>query len=102
MGKNGNGMTFYVDFERIKKHGEHIYWCDLIDLFKPDKDDDTSYKGYRQGDCRLLRYKCLHSSFHKEPMGGEIGVTVTPKNQEWKYPHANSVKEPILKSVCSL
>ena len=102
MGQNGSGMIFYVDFERIRKIDGYVYWYDLIDLFKPDKDGDTSYKGYRQGDCNLLRYKYLNSSFHKEPMGGEIGVTVTPKNQEWKYPHANSVKEPILKSVCSL
>jgi hypothetical protein len=101
VGANASGMTFYVDFELIKKYGGYVYWYDLIDLFKPDQDGDTSYKGYRQGDCKLLRYKYLHSSFHKKKMGGGTGVTVTPKNPEWKYPNPNSVKEVILKSVCS-
>jgi hypothetical protein len=43
MGANGSGMTFYVDFERIRKHGGYVYWYNLIDLFKPNKDVDTSY-----------------------------------------------------------
>ena len=34
-------------------------------------------------------------------MGRGTGVTVTPKNPEWKYPNPNSVKEVVLKSVCS-
>jgi hypothetical protein len=101
VGKNASGMTFYVDFERIRKIDGYVYWYDLIDLFKPDKDGDTSYKGYRQGDCRLHRYKYLNSSFHKQSMGGGIGATVTPENPKWKYPSPNSVKELILKSVCS-
>ena len=101
MGANVSGMTFFVDFERIRRHGGYVYWYDLIDLLKPDKDGDTSYKGYRQGDYKLFRYKYLNSSFHQKPMGRGTGVSVTPKNPEWKYPNPNSVKEVVLKSVCS-
>ena len=54
MGANVSGMTFFVDFERIRRHGGYVYWYDLIDLLKPDKDGDTSYKGYRQGDYKLF------------------------------------------------
>ncbi len=101
IGKNESGMTFYLDFQRIEKHNGYVYWYDLIDLLKPDKDGDISYKGYRQGDCTSFRYKYLNSSFHKKPMGRGTGVTVTPKNPEWKYPNPSSIKEVVLKSVCS-
>jgi hypothetical protein len=76
-------------------------WYGLIDLLKPDKDGDRSYKGYRQGDCKLFRYKYLNNSFHKNPMGGGTSVTVAPKNPEWKYPNTNTMEELVLKSVCS-
>jgi hypothetical protein len=101
VGENGSGMTFYVDFEKIIKHDGYVFWYGLINLLKPDKDGDTSYKGYRQGDCKLVRYKYLTSSFHKEPMGGGTGVTVSPKNPEWKYPNPNSVKQVVLETVCN-
>jgi hypothetical protein len=101
VGTNTSGMTFYVDFERIRKHGGYVYWYDLIDLLKPDKDGDVSYKGYRQGDCKLFRYKYLNSSFYKKTYGGGTGKTVTPENPEWKYPNPNSMKGGVLKSVCS-
>ena len=39
-----NGDTFYVDFERIRKHGGYIYWWELHDLLKPDEDGDLSIK----------------------------------------------------------
>jgi hypothetical protein len=45
MSVNGSGMTFYVDFELIRKHSGYVYWYDLIDLLKPDKDGDPSYQG---------------------------------------------------------
>ena len=41
------GNTFYVDFERIRKHGGYVYWWDLTNLLKPDKDGDWSYKIYK-------------------------------------------------------
>ena len=38
VGVGGDGNTYYIDFERIKKHGGYVYWWDLNDLLKPDKD----------------------------------------------------------------
>jgi hypothetical protein len=100
-GRKCEWNDFLCRFERIRKHGGYVYWYDLIDLLKPDKDGYVSYKGYRQGDCKLFRYKYLNSSFYKKPMGGGTGKTVTPKKPEWKYSNPNSVKEVVLKSVCS-
>ena len=71
--KNVNGTTFYVDFERIRKHGGYVYWWDLKDNLKPTDYGDLSAKVYHQGDCKLFRFKVLSFSFHKEPMGRGTG-----------------------------
>jgi hypothetical protein len=96
-----DGDTYYVDFERIRKHDGYVYFWRLGDLRKPDKDGDLAYKSYIQGDCKLFRYKTLVTSYHKEPMGGGTGEVDSNPDKEWKYPPPNSVIEIILKSVCS-
>ena len=68
-----SGDIFYVDFERIRKHGGYVYWWDLSDLLKPTETGMSSAKVYRQGDCKLFRYKSLSFSSYKEPMGGGTG-----------------------------
>ena len=37
MVKNVDGETFYVDFERIRKHGGYVYYWYLSDNLKPTK-----------------------------------------------------------------
>ena len=44
--ENVNG-TYYLDFERIRKHGDYINFRELIDLLEPDKDGNLSYKLYQ-------------------------------------------------------
>ena len=100
VGVDVNGNTFYVDFERIRKHGGYVYWWELIDILKPTKQGALSGKVYKQGDCKLFRSKGLSFSHHKEPMGGGTGDISNPKNPEWNYPSPNSSDETILKSVC--
>ena len=95
------GNTFYVDFERIRKHGGYVYWWGLRDGLKPNKYGTLSTKIYKQGDCKLFRFKYLSYVFHKQPMGRDTGDNHSPKNPEWKYPSPNTVDEVILKSVCS-
>ena len=65
---NVDGDTFYVDFERIRKHDGYVYWWELFDYLKPDKTGVLSGKVYKQGDCKLIRFKGLSFSYHKEPM----------------------------------
>ena len=97
-----NGDTFYVDFERIRKHGGYVYFWDLMDLLKPMHESGMlSLKNYHQGDCKLFRYKLLSSIQYRQPMGGGTGHSISFKNPEWKYPHPNSVDEHVLKKVCS-
>ena len=93
--------TYYVDFERIRKHDGYVYWWELGDYLRPTPEGIVSGKIYKQGDCKLFRLKRLSGSFHKEPMGGGTGDSNSPKNPEWRYPPPDSVVERILKSVCS-
>ena len=101
--KSVEGNTFYVDFERIRKHDGYVYVWDLTDLLKPSVSGSLSAKVYKEVDCKLFRFKTLSYSFHKEPMGGGTGEVQKPvkKHQGWKYPTPNSVYEDVLKSVCS-
>ena len=100
VGKNMSGDTFYVDFERIRKHDGYVYWWDLTDYLKP-KNEKLSSKIYYQGDCKLFRFKMLSFVHHKQPMGRDTGDSNSPKNPEWRYPPPNTVIEKILKFVCS-
>jgi hypothetical protein len=98
-----DGDTFYVDFDRIRKHDGYVFWWDLTDYLKLTKYGVLSNQMYKQGDCKVFRYKVLSFSFHKEPMGGGTGHVVEPgaKRKGWNYPPRNSSNETILKRVCS-
>jgi hypothetical protein len=95
-----DGHTFYVDFERIRKHDGYVYWWTLGNLLKPIKGLFSS-KIYRQGDCKLLRYKDLSFIHHKQPMGRDTGESNNPENPKWEHPTPTSVSDIILKSVCN-
>ena len=99
--KSVDGTTFYVDLERIRKVDGYVYYWELQDLLKPDKDGDLSYEIYKQGDCKLFRIKTFSEIYYKQPSGRGTGKTNTPKNPEWVYPSPNSSNETILKQVCS-
>ena len=100
LGKNSSGDTFYVDFERIRKHDGYVYWWELRDYLKPYQ-GVLSGKKFTHGDCKLFRFKNLSYSFHKEPMGGGTGKIDKSPDKEWRYPPPNSSVEGILKEVCS-
>ena len=95
-----DGISFYVDFERIKKVDGFIYWWDLTNYLKPTLYGHLSTKLYRQGDCKAFRYKFLRFYFYKKTMGDGVGHVEDPEEKEWQYPHPNSAQSVILKSVC--
>jgi len=94
------GNTFYVDFERIRKVDGYVHFWDLTDYLKLDERGIFSVKLYKQGDCKLFRFKNLNWIFYKEPMGGGTPKIDNRPDKEWRYPIPNSVSETILKSVC--
>jgi hypothetical protein len=101
LGNASDGDTFYVDFERIRKHEGYVYYWYLHDYLKPDEFGDLSAKLYIQGDCELFRFKNLSFSFHKEPMGSGIADAQEPEKNGWVYPPPNSAAESMLKSACA-
>jgi hypothetical protein len=99
--ENVNGNTFYVDYERIRKHDGYVYWWELLDYLKPTSTGRLSGKTYNQGDCKLFRLKILSYSFHNEPMGGGTGDTGNVPDEGWDYPSPDSSVEEVLQSVCN-
>jgi hypothetical protein len=97
--KDTDGNTFYVDLEKIKEHDGYVYYWSLVDYLKPTPNGVLSVKIYKQGDCKLFRFKRLSYSFHKEPMGGGNGDSNSPKNLEWVY-SPNSTSEAALRLAC--
>ena len=100
VGGNINGDNIYVDFDNLKKFDGYIYWWEMQDLLKPDKDGDISYKHYRQGDCKQSRIKILRVFYYTEPMGKGT-VTTLNISKKWFYPRPNSTNANTLKLVCS-
>ena len=103
LSKNMMGNIFYVDFERLRKNSGYVYWWDMVDYLKITDQGILSHKQYRQGDCKLFRYKVLDYIFYKEPMGGGKPISVKPHGEykDWQYPPPNSSMEDVLKAVCS-
>ena len=94
------GTTFYLDFDKIIKHGEYVYWWVLIDFVGPMKSGELSVKIYNQGDCKLSRSRVLILSYHKEPMGGGNDEIESPPQFEWDYLRPGSSGAVMLGSVC--
>ena len=100
MTESVDGDTFYVDFERIRKHDGFVYYWKLTDYLKLQR-VNMSNKTYNQGDCKLFRFKSLSYSFHKQPMGGGTAEVSNNPDKEWTYPPPKSVAEITLKQVCN-
>tara|TARA_B100000614_G_C14461773_1_gene458715 strand:- start:120 stop:512 length:393 start_codon:yes stop_codon:yes gene_type:complete len=96
-----DGISFYIDFEKIKKVDSFIYWWDLTNYLKPTHYGHSSVKLYRQGDCKKFRYKFLRFYFYQDQMGTGVGKVENPEEKRWQYPHPNSAQSVILKSVCN-
>ena len=102
MGKNNLGK-FYLDFERINKRDGYVYYWTLGDYNKQTKDGISSHKNYRQGDCKLFRFKFISASLHKKNMGAGDGIVMNfpEANRTWINPDPKSTNGIILNTVCS-
>jgi hypothetical protein len=98
---NVDGHTFYVDFDRIRKHDGYVYFWELADYLKPLLGKYLSAKLYYQVDCKLFRVKALEGNFYKDSMGNGAIISDSSKEDMWHYPPPNSSIETILNSVCS-
>tara|TARA_B100000767_G_scaffold19327_1_gene17676 strand:- start:88 stop:477 length:390 start_codon:yes stop_codon:yes gene_type:complete len=100
--KSASGITYYIDFERIRKQDEYVYFWTLSDRLKPNSRGTLSAKVYRQGDCNIFRFKYLSDSYYNEQMGqGTSFQSSNEPEEEWTYPPPESSAESILESACS-
>jgi hypothetical protein len=95
-----NGDKYYVDFEIIKQQNGYIFWWQLTDRLKPSPTGVSSGKFYFQSDCKILSYKILSFSAHKEPMGEGIGKVDNTPDKEWGYLPINSPMKKTLIAAC--
>lgn len=100
-----HNTIYYVDFERIRKHGGYVYYWLLQDFSKPKHSPPvygvSSIIVYNKADCKLFRRKTLNASFYKRRMGKGTRFGHLDKPQKnWSYPPPKSSEEIILKAVC--
>jgi hypothetical protein len=100
--ENESGTTFYVDFERIRKHGGYVYHWTMSDYLKPTEQGYFSNQSYYQGDCNLFKLRTLTEYYYMDQMsrGTQMVWNLTKHQKGWRYPPPNSSGEYILKSVC--
>ena len=97
-----DGNKFYIDFERIRKAGNYIYYWELRDYPKVDEYGDLSSKKYIEADCKIFRYKYLMDSYHVQRMGkGKPSTSSNKPDKDWRYPIPNTVGETIMKTICN-
>ena len=100
--KNVDGDTYYVDFERIKKHDGKVYYWILNDYLKPTKYGAISSKIYTEAECGRFRVRLLNVTFYKGPLAsGTINSSDNTPAKDWGYPKHDSSSEDILKAVCN-
>ncbi len=97
-----SGVTFYVDFTRIKKHGGYVYYWRLKNLSEPDEWGDLSSLVYEKVDCELLKSKRLSLTYHTQLNAKGTPSTIDNQpDKDWNYANPGSSFETILKTVCS-
>ena len=101
VGKSVRGDTYFVDFDRIRRHGDSVYWWGMNDNAQPTKFGVLSAIVYFEGDCKVFRYKYLSDTYYLDQMGkGKISSHSNTPDEDWTYPKRKSVFELVLKKVC--
>ena len=57
------GDTFYLDFETIRTNNDYVYWWEMSDYVKPLSNGSMSGNAYKEGDCKIFRYRYLTINF---------------------------------------
>ena len=100
---NAIGDRYYVDYSRVKKEGDGVYFWILskyaIPVFR-----SFSATSYIFGDCVNLRYQNLEQVFHMGTHGQgksrEVSSEILQK-WGWRYLEQSGSDYQLLKSVCA-
>ena len=98
------GYDLYVDFDKIKKRGDNVYFWTLSDLLTPASTGKMSLKYLVRGDCNNFYFSDLTFTSYDLPMGEGYGesITLSKHFQNIEYPPTtgNNMKS-VIKSVCN-
>lgn len=96
--QNGKS-TFYMDFSRINKNNNFVYYWSLIDLIEPEQ-EYLSYEEYTKGICstNMISTRSLH--MHKGPMGSGEEKIFNYDDDQWTTVEEGSIGYSQLKAVC--
>ena len=97
-----NAAIDFIDFERIRKSDNYIYFWILNDLNKTEIIGDLkilSLTYYFHGDCKMFRYKSLSISAFTQNMANGLSVDA-PGHNKWKFPNPNTNFENWLNIAC--
>ena len=97
------GYDVYIDFDKIKKRGDKVFFWTLSDLLTPTSTGKMSLKYLVRGDCNNFYFKDLTSTSYVLPMGEGYGESRNLSNiVTWETPSTtgNNMKS-VIKSVCN-
>ena len=61
-------ITYYLDYERIRKKDGLVYYWLLVSYFKRSPNGDLSAIVHEKGDCDLFRYKIISDTYYEGSM----------------------------------
>ena len=99
-----NGVSIYIDFDRIRKTGIKTYFWKLVDYPKPKKMAGSlmfSNTEYLEAECGSFRSRYLVANVYPTPMAKGKPYETFNGQKEWDYPNPNTVGEIYLKAVCN-
>ena len=99
-GDTKDGDTYYIDADRIRKHGGYVYVWYARDGLRPTSTGNMSAKTYVQVDCGAFRSKVLSVIGYKESMFEGESESYSYDDSEWDYAPPNSFIEYIMNIVC--
>jgi len=101
-GSSDIGGEFFIDYDRIRKKGDYIYFWVLRNYLEPDQWGDMSSMSYRKVSCQVPRKEKELQSVTYDQHFGKGNITKTMSSEEdWKYPVPNSIREDHMNIVCS-
>ena len=96
--RNVNGTTFYVDFQKIRKHDGKVYYWRLTDYLKPEN-GIWSGEAYIEAECGPFRQRFLAVSLYSGSMatGTEKKANESQLSKDWEY----RKEDAVLEAVCN-
>ena len=99
--EDGDGDSYYIDFDTIEEKNGHVYWWQMRDYLKPSKGNKI-VKTLTKGDCAISRSSGVSYIFYKPPMIGGEKDLYSPIKPEWDYLVSGSVAKKLLDVSCKL